>query len=134
MVYVMFAPALTGSGESLSGTERSGSAASLTVVVSVAVLFAGSESVVVEAIGAVVMIVVPFCVVAFALTTRVKLALAPAAKVAIMAVAAPVPPIDRVVRMKVGPLSWVNETKVVLAGMVSPSRRSERRRARRCRA
>ena len=97
-------------------------------------MFAGSESVVVEAISAVVMIVVPFCVVAFALTTRVKLALAPAAKVAIMAVAAPVPPIDRVVRMKVGPLSWVNETKVVLAGMVSPSRRSERRRARRCRA
>src|SRR5207245_7597330 len=111
MVYVMFAPALTGSGESLSGTERSGSAASLTVVVSVAVLFAGSESVVVEAIGAVVMIVVPFCVVAFALTTRVKLALAPAAKVAIMAVAAPVPPIDRVVRMKVGPLSWVTRRR-----------------------
>src|SRR6266550_1031280 len=120
IVYVMFAPARTGSGESLMATERSGSAALVTVVVSVAVLFVGFESVVLEAISAMLVIVVSFAA-AFTLTTSLKLAPVPPASVAMVQVTVPVPPNGGTVQVKVAPVFWVNETKVVPAGTASVS-------------
>ncbi len=52
-------------------------------------------------------------------TTSVKVAVAPAARVALVQVTVPVPPIAGVVQVNVGPALWLSETKVVLVGIVS---------------
>ena len=100
-------------------TERS--APLLTVVVVVAELFPGTLSVVLLDIVAVLLIVVPFGVFAFTFTTRLKLALAPAASVAMVQVTVPVPPKPGLVHEKAGPAVSVIDTKVVFAGVASPS-------------
>src|SRR4051812_33153379 len=108
---------MTGSGLSVLVTERSADA--LTVVVSTAVLLAASASVVVLATMAVLESVEPWRLLALTLTTMVKVAVAPAAKVGTVALTVPVPPTGGVARVKVGPLVWVAETKVVPTGTTS---------------
>src|SRR5438128_126398 len=113
----MLEPALTGSGESLLVTARS--AAVLTVVMAVALLFAGTGSTVVDVTLAVLEMVPVAAALTF--TTSVNVADAPAANVAMFAVAVPVPPTAGVVSVNAGPEVCIMETKVVLAGMVSLS-------------
>src|SRR5256885_15725701 len=108
----MSSPAVTGSGEALVVTSRSAEVP--TVVVAVEVLFEGFDSVVVEATVATFVIVAPFGVAAFTLTTRVKPALAPAAKVAMVAVTAPVLPTGGGGRAKGGPRASGGGRKVVV--------------------
>src|SRR5947208_618943 len=110
-------PAVTGSGEPLLVTARSAEVP--TVVVAVEVLFEAFDSVVVEATVATFVIVAPFGVAAFTLTTSVKPALAPAARVTRVQVTVPGLPAAGVVQPKVGPLVWVRDTKVVPAGRTS---------------
>src|SRR6266850_2265206 len=97
----MFAPAFTGSGEPLLVTERS--ARVMTVVVAVAVLLS----------------VVPFGVLALALTTSLNVAVAPAPNIEIAQLTVPVPPTDGVEQLKAGPLSCAKDRNVVLAGIAS---------------
>src|SRR5260370_148286 len=54
-------------------------------------------------------------------TTTVNVAEPPAARVAVVPLIVPVPPTGGLVKVKVGPLVWLSETKVVLAGMLSVS-------------
>src|SRR5439155_1221985 len=51
-----------------------------------------------------------------ALTTSVKVALAPAARLERVSVTVPLPPTDGVLVPKDGPLSWDSDTKVVPVG------------------
>src|SRR5438093_7181500 len=112
----MFEPALTGSGVSLFATATS---AVLTVVCAVAELFAGFESAVVDVTFA-VLVMVPVAA-ALTFTTRVNVAEAPAAKLAMFAVAVPVPPTAGVVSVNAGPEVCIIDTNVVFAGMASLS-------------
>src|SRR5436309_626449 len=113
----MFEPALTGSGESVLVTARS--AAVLTVVVAVALLFAGTGSTVVDVTLAVLEMVPVAAALTF--TTSVNVAEAPDANVAMFAVAVPVPPTAGVVSVKAGPEVCIIETNVVPAGTASAS-------------
>src|SRR5712671_7338334 len=54
-------------------------------------------------------------------TTTVKVAEAPAARVAVVPLIVPVPPTGGLVNVKVTPLVWLSDTKVVLAGTLSVS-------------
>src|SRR5712691_516680 len=54
-------------------------------------------------------------------TTTVNVAEPPAARVAVVPLIVPVPPAGGLLNVKVGPLVWLSETKVVLAGMASVS-------------
>jgi hypothetical protein len=90
-----------------------------TVVVAVAELFPGTLSVVLLDMVAVLLIVVRSGVFAFTFTTRVKLAVAPAANVAIVHVTVPVPPTAGLVHEKDGPAVWVIDTNVVFVGVAS---------------
>src|SRR6266852_1789955 len=101
-------------GSPVFETERS--APALTVVVAIAELFPGTWSVVLLDMVAVLLIVVRSCVFAFTLTTRLKLALAPAANVAMVHVTVPVPPGAGLVQVKAGPAVCVIDTNVVFAG------------------
>src|SRR5438552_18122167 len=101
-------------------TERSAPALT-TVVVTVAELFPGTLSVVLLDVVAVLLIVVPFGVFAFTLTTRLKLAFAPAANGEIVQVTVPVPPSAGLVHEKDGPAVCEIDTNVVFAGVASLS-------------
>src|SRR5438034_10314291 len=110
-------PAFTGSDQSVLVTPRSAEVP--TVVVAMAVLLPGVGSGVVLA-TVTVLTIVPTAVLALTFTTSVKLAVvAYAATVAMVQITVPVPPTAGTVQLKVGPSSWVNETKVVPAGMRS---------------
>src|SRR2546428_4273546 len=111
----MFEPALTGSGESLLVTTRS--APVLTVVVAVALLFAGTGSTVVDVTLAVLEMVPVAAALTF--TTSVNVADAPAANVAMFAVAVPVPPTAGVVSVKAGPEVSIMETNAGATGSAS---------------
>src|SRR5260370_782121 len=64
---------------------------------------------------AVFVMVAPLAVLALTWTTTVKVAEAPAARVASVPVMVPVLPAAGLVKLKVGPLVWLSDTKVVLA-------------------
>jgi hypothetical protein len=91
------------------------------VVVAIAELLPGALSVVPLEMVAVLLIVVWSGVFAFTLTTRLKLALAPAASVAMVQDTVPVPPGAGLVHEKAGPEVCVIETNVVFAGVASLS-------------
>src|SRR5439155_1115602 len=95
------------------------SAAVATVVVAVDVLLPGVGSVVLLETFAVLDKVEPLASLALTLTTRVKVALAPAARVAAVVVTVPVPPTVGVVDVK--PTGAVKDTKVVPVGTASVS-------------
>ena len=78
------------------------------------------ESVGLETVAVFVMFV-PLGVLGLTSTTTVNVAEAPAARVASLPLIVPVPPTAGLVKVKVGPLVWLSETKVVLAGMLSVS-------------
>src|SRR5437899_383246 len=77
----------------------------------------------VESVGletvAVFVIFVPLGVLGPTCTTTVNVADAPAAKVEVVPLIVPVPPTAGLVKVKVGPLVWLSDTKVVLAGTLS---------------
>src|SRR5882672_775476 len=100
-------------------TERSAPALTVAVVVVVAELFPGALSVVLLDMVAVLLMSVPFGVFAFTLTTRLKLALAPDASVAMLHVTVPVPPSAGLVQVKPGPAACAIDTNVVCAGVAS---------------
>src|SRR6266511_4102671 len=110
---------MTGSGVSVLVTTRSADAS--TTVVWVAELLAAFGSVVVVVTVAVLLSVEPLAALGLTWTTRVKVALAPAAKLAAVAVKVPVPPTGGVVRLNAGPLVCIADTNVVLAGIRSLS-------------
>ncbi len=110
-------PAFTGSGESVLVTDRSASAS--TVVVSVSELSAAVWSGLVVVTSTVFVRVEPSSWLALTLTTSVKVAVAPPASVALVAVKVPVPPTGGVVSVNAGPEVCIAETKVVLAGIRS---------------
>src|SRR5437868_1616946 len=87
-----------------------------TVVVAVAVLFAGVGSGVDEAIVTVSDTAVPGAIVSGTLKVNWNVALAPALNVAIVQTIGPVP-----LQLKAGPVVWFAETKVIPAGRVSVS-------------
>jgi hypothetical protein len=97
------------------------SAAVPTVVVAVAVLFAVLGSVDVAVIVVVFVMTVVLGVPAVTLTTRVKEALAPAARLAMVQLTVPVAPTVGFEHDQ--PAAWVNETNVVLGGTTSLSTR-----------
>src|SRR5215470_13173704 len=111
----MLFPAMTGSGESLLVMARS--ACALTLVVAVAVLLPAFGSVVALAAVAVLVMVAPLPTLALTLSTMVKVAVVPAANVALEKTTLPVPPTGGVVMVQ--PAGAVAETKVVLAGTAS---------------
>src|SRR5260370_406390 len=78
------------------------------------------ESVGLETVAVFVMLV-PAGVLELTWTTTVKVAEAPAARVAVVPLIVPVPPAGGLVNVKVTPLFWVSETKVVLLGTLSVS-------------
>ena len=90
-------------------------------VITVEELLAGLGSLVVLETDAVLLIVVPSGTLELTFTTSVKVAVAPAARLAMLQLTAPVPPTIGVVHVNVGPEFWVNERNVVLAGIVSLS-------------
>src|SRR5438034_1202825 len=63
----------------------------------------------------------PLAALGLTCTTTVKVAEAPAARVAVVPLIVPVPPTGGLVNVNVTPLFWVSDTKVVLAGMLSVS-------------
>src|SRR5262249_18451493 len=65
---------------------------------------------------------VPLGVLAGTWTTTVKVAEPPAAKLVIVPVIAPVPPAAGLVTVKAGPLVWLSDTNVALAGRLSVNR------------
>ena len=65
--------------------------------------------------------IVPSATSELTFTTSVKVAVVPPARLAMLQLTAPVPPTVGTLHVKVGPLSWVNETNVVLAGIASLS-------------
>src|SRR5438046_1572165 len=79
----------------------------------------------VESVGldtvAVSVMFVPLAVLELTWTTMVKVAEAPAARVGAVPLIVPVPPTGGLVNVKVTPLFWLSDTKVVLAGMLSES-------------
>lgn len=87
-----------------------------TVVVTLAVLFAGFGSGVAELIVAVSDVDVPGAIEEGTANVNWNDALAPAGNVAIVHVIGPVP-----LQLKAGPLVWFVETKVIPAGTVSVS-------------
>src|SRR5215217_583138 len=113
----MLPPADTGSAWSSFVTDRS--ACGEMSVAAVALLFAVFGSAVADETVAVLKIVVVGAVSSLTFTTIVKVAEAPAAGDPIVAVTVPVPPAGGVVSVNVGPLSWVADTNVVLAGTSS---------------
>src|SRR3954453_18945019 len=106
----MFEPTNTGSGESVLLTDRSARACTELVVVALSGLVSGVGSLVVVVALAVLVIVAPSAVAALTLTTSVKLALAPPERLAMFAVAFPVPPTGGRVNTKFGPAACVSET------------------------
>src|SRR6266849_4330643 len=78
------------------------------------------ESVGLETVAVSVMLV-PLGVLELTCTTTVNVADAPAARVVSVPVIVPVPPAGGLVNVKAGPLVWLSETKVVLAGTASLS-------------
>src|SRR3990170_6771439 len=112
----MFAPAVTGSGESDLLTERS--AAASTLVVALALLLAGFGSAVTEVTVAVLVITAPTG--ALTRTTRRKLAYVHG-NVTAVATTTPVPPTVGVWSAKGGPEVWRKEIKLVPLGMTSVS-------------
>jgi len=121
IVYVMFEPALTGSGESLFATTRSArvGATAVTVVVAVAELFAVDDSVEDVEVVAVFVMVVAAGVPLFTLTTSVNVADAVAANDALVALTVPFEPTAGV--DGVHPAGDAKETNVVFAGSGSLS-------------
>src|SRR5438309_407498 len=101
-VYVRLLPAVTGSTSSALVAERS--AAVLTSVFSVSLLFPGQGSLVELATVTVFLIVVPLAVFAFTFTTSVNVAVLPEASVAVLQLTVPVPPTDGLLQVKAGPL------------------------------
>src|SRR4029077_17523964 len=89
--------------------------------VAVAELFPGTLSVVLLDTVAVLLIAVALGVFAFTFTTRLKLALTPAANVGMVHVTEPVPPTAGLVQEKGGPAVCVIDTNVVFAGVASLS-------------
>src|SRR6478672_9908896 len=87
--------------------------------VAVALLFDAFVSVVVVVMLAVLEMVVPDAALASTCTTRLNVALAPAASVPIVATNVPLPPAGGVVSVNVGPEFWVADTNVVLGGITS---------------
>jgi hypothetical protein len=75
-----------------------------TMVVAVALLFEGTRSGVAATTRAVFVIVDPVAAVASTLTTSVKVATAPAAKLVAVQATAPVAPTEGVVQVKMGPV------------------------------
>src|SRR5216683_5389301 len=78
------------------------------------------ESVGLETVAVLVMLV-PAGVLELTWTTTVNVANAPATRVGAVPLIVPVPPTGGLVNVKVGPLVWLSETKVVLAGTLSAS-------------
>src|SRR6185295_8549206 len=113
----MLVPVNAGSGVSVLVTARSALVA--TVVVAVAVLLAEFRSVVVLAAVALLLIVAPFAVLAFTLTTIVNTADSPATTVALEKTTLPVPPTAGVVGVHPIPVVTVADTNVVFAGTAS---------------
>src|SRR2546429_386460 len=108
----MFSPAFTGSGAPLLVTERS--ARAMTLVVAVAELFPGHGSNVSLVAVAVLLSVVPFGVLALTLTTSLNVAFAPAPKIEIVQLIAPLPPTIGVTQVHAG--GEASETNVVPDG------------------
>src|SRR5260221_619204 len=79
----------------------------------------------VESVGlvtvAVFVMLVPAGVLELTWTTTVNVAEAPAARVAVVPVIGPVPPTAGLENVKVTPLFWVSDTKVVFPGTLSVS-------------
>src|SRR6185295_12082205 len=113
----MLLPAKTGSGVSVLVTARS--AIALTVVVAVPVLLPGVGSVVTAAPTALLVIVVPFGVPEFTLTTIENVAVSPAATVALENTTLPVPPTAGALMLQPLPVVTAADTNVVLAGTAS---------------
>src|SRR5439155_10088705 len=88
-------------------------------VITVEELLAGFGSLVVLETDAVLLIVVPSTTSELTFTTSVNVAVAPAARPAMLQLTVPLPPATGVLHVNVGPVVWVNETNVVLAGTVS---------------
>src|SRR5438093_701212 len=112
IVYVRVPPGRTGSGESLLAIARSASAR--TVVVAVAVLLARLGSKVVELTVAVLAIVLPSGAAGLTWTTRVNVAVAPLASVAVVQLTVPVKPAAGVVQVQ--PAGVGIDWKVVSGG------------------
>jgi hypothetical protein len=91
----------------------------VTVVVAVAELFAVEDSVVEVETVAVLLMTVALGTAQLTFTTSVNTALAPAARLGLVAVTMPVPPTGGVITVQSA--GAVNDTKVVLVGMVSES-------------
>src|SRR6266545_1161718 len=111
----MLAPAVTGSGAPTLVMETSADRRTLVVVV--ALLFGGLMSDVAAVAVAVFVTVAPLERFELARRTSVKVAVAPAGKLAIDAVAALVLPTGGVVSVNEGPLFCASETNVLLAGV-----------------
>jgi hypothetical protein len=109
----------TGLGEAVFVMLRS--ALGCTGVVTLAVLLPELLSGVLLETLAVFVILEPVAVPELTFTTKLKVAVAPAARVALVQVTVPVPPAAGVVQVKVGPAVWVSDTKVVFVGMGSLS-------------
>jgi hypothetical protein len=109
-VYVIVAPASTGTGFGVLVTERS--VESATSVFTVMLLLAAIGSAVVEETESVCVRIVPFATAAPTLTTKVKLAV-------VLAPIAAVPVQVRAASRQFQPAGPVNETAVVPAGRVS---------------
>ena len=91
----------------------------MTLVVSVALLFPGTGSVVVLVTVTVLLRTVPSAVVASTFTMSVNVTDIPAGSVAMLQLTVPVPPTAGVLQVKAGPPFWASETKVVFAGIGS---------------
>lgn len=113
-VYVTLLPGRTGFGEAELVTARSYWPAEATTTFAVAELFPGLASVTLEETLAVSEITVPEGVVAFTLSWNVKVAVALAARVPVVAVIVPVPPIDGVLHDH--PEAHVNAERVAYPG------------------
>src|SRR5689334_7161173 len=115
----MFEPAFTGSGVSVTLTDRSADGGVATVVVVVAESLPGVGSAVAVATVAESVITVPPGVAASTLTTRVNTSLAAAATLERQQVTEPVAPTAGVVQDQ--PAAETSDTKVVFAGIASLS-------------
>src|SRR4029077_9253055 len=95
------------------------SALATTPVVWLALLLVALVSVVVLEPLTVLERVAPSGTLLLTLTTKLKVALAPAARVPMVQLTRPVPPTDGVLQVKLGPVPWAKDTKVVPAGTAS---------------
>jgi hypothetical protein len=91
----------------------------VTVVISVKLLSAASESAVAEEADTVLEMALPQAVLALTLTTTSKVAVSPMTELAFEKMTFPVPPTAGVVTLQPDPLVTDAETKVVLAGTAS---------------